>query len=116
MRADQLLCSFPAQESTFFAQRPFLLSSNPARNGTLAEQLVVTTGQCQGADTFYLMTDALAHWTLRRCEAGDPPWSELAALRSDRRQRRFGHWIAALRAAGTLRNDDVTLLTVHIQE
>jgi hypothetical protein len=116
LRGAELLRSFPAQESTFFTQRPFLLSSNPLRNDALAERLLTTTGQWQAGDTFYLMTDALALWALQRWESGAAPWDEVAALEGDQRQRRFGRWVEGLRASAMLRNDDVTLLAVQILE
>ena len=59
------------------------------------------------------MTDALACWFLRAVESDERPWLELRDLAAERGATAagaFADWVANLRGAGRLRNDDMTLL------
>lgn len=112
MRGGALLAAFPLATVAEFGSRPYLLSSNPARNGELSEHLLGAEGEARPCDTFHLLTDALASWFLAESEAGRCPWNELEAGTED--PETFGIWLSSLRAGGSLRNDDVTALTIHI--
>lgn len=142
VRANVLLCAFPLKEANAFSNRPFLLSSNPARNRDLAQRFEFAHGKAQRGDRLYLMTDALAAWFLRAYEQGAAPWLQLDSFCDDAhkdlsgflRYRRweyiahrtthersgaetqiFADWIQAQRAAHMMRNDDVTLMRLEIQ-
>jgi len=68
-------------------------------------------------DTFYLMTDALAAWFLRCCEAGQQPWDALEqVLGTADPQESFAAFVRGLREEKLLHNDDVTLLTIHVDQ
>ena len=82
VRNNGLLRAFPVETAVSFGNQPHLLSSHPARNGALREHLATATGDCAAGDTFYLMTDALAHWFLCEVERQAAPWRALAALHS----------------------------------
>ena len=113
VRSDELIVAFPLGSSGQFNNRPALLSSNPARNEGLAGALRCAAGRWEAGDEFYLMTDALACWFLRAVESGERPWLELRDLAAERgatAASAFAEWVADLRGAGRLRNDDVTLL------
>jgi hypothetical protein len=114
-RAGALVEALPAQDSTYFTSRPYLLSSNSARNDGLADQAQWAEGAWQPGDWFALMSDALAQWAWRSLEAGIPPWGALEELSVAAQQRPFLHWIDELRSGGELRNDDVTLLLVLVE-
>jgi hypothetical protein len=118
VRDDDLIAACPLMCSGDFTNRPTLLSSDPASNDALAETLVYVGGSWLPGDTFYLLTDALACWFLASFEAGDRPWHILNAfLDADTgadAEADFAAWIADLRAARTLRNDDVTLVGVRV--
>ena len=59
------------------------------------------------------MTDALAQWFLQQAETAQRPWELLDALRDAADGgATFSAWIAALRDARQIRNDDVTLMAV----
>ncbi len=107
VRDDKLLTAFPLQDADAFNNRPFLLCSNPARDDALAERWRWSEGTFNAGDRIYLMTDALAAWFLRAAEAGAQPW---AAVDAHRNADTFAAWLAELRAARALRNDDVTLI------
>jgi hypothetical protein len=113
LRRDAVLATFPATDAAFFGSRPYLISSHPARNGELTEQTQSAAGTWLPGDRFWLMTDALAHWLLAGLAGDDAPVAQLHAEATGSR-RAFARWIAGLRHAGALRNDDVTLLVVTV--
>lgn len=113
VRDDQLLLAWPLAAAESFTNSPMLLSSNPARNVALAQHLVLSAGDWVLGDAFYLLTDALACWFLLAYEAGGRPWADLDAVAAAD-SGTFVAWIAELRAARVLRNDDVTLLRVAV--
>jgi hypothetical protein len=112
---DQVSRAWPIANSAEFGNSPSLLSSNPAYNGAaLAGAEVQATEGTFGQDTaFYLMTDALSCWFLREQERGRKPWRLLTDLGTETGHP-FGNLVGDLRAAGEMRNDDVTLLRIDI--
>lgn len=110
VRGGECICMFPFNESSALNNRPFLLSSNPARNDGIAARFLFAQGETLPGDRFFLMTDSLAGWFLREYERGAAPWQHLANFRGASAAHAFAEWIAALRTAHALRNDDVTLL------
>lgn len=112
-REDTLVTAFPAQEAAFFTSRPYLLSSNAARNADLQDQVLRAVGQWLPGDRFALLSDALGQWALRGVEEGNPPWAALVAIQGGG-QRTFQHWVAGLRVSAALRNDDVTALLIKL--
>jgi hypothetical protein len=114
MRDETILARFPLQDAASFTNRPHLLSSRSTYNESAAKHLVTTgDGWCSG-DTFYLMTDALAHWFLSEVEAGRQPWALLRDLDTKDQPKSFADFVADLRRTKSMRNDDVTLLRVEI--
>lgn len=110
VRAEECVCAFPMQDASAFNNRPFLLSSNPARNGDLQERWCFAEGRIEPGDRIYLMTDALAAWSWRANEAGAHPWDELDAhLTPDA----FAAWTTEQRATHVMRNDDVTCIALN---
>src|SRR5262249_34751949 len=61
VRGDDLITSFPLTHSQQLNSRPSLVSSNPVYNDELRGISVQKSGSLQEGDTFYLVTDALAH-------------------------------------------------------
>ncbi len=113
LRAGELQYAFPLRRSQDFGSRPALVPTNPAREDRRA--LRVTTGEWRRGDMFLLMSDALAAWFLRGVEQGEPRWPLPEALEASVEAERtpaFAEWIAGLRDAHALRNDDVTLVWV----
>jgi len=60
------------------------------------------------------MTDALAAWALGEIEIGRDPWNWLKALEAPANTLPFAAWIADMRGAGRLENDDVCLLHLRL--
>ena len=109
---DRCMVAFPLARADDFSNAPALLASNPSYPESVEAQI---EGEWHGNDCLLVMTDALAEWFLRQQEHGKHPWDEIAAwAESEDAADRFPAWIAELRAAHTLRNDDVTLYIIEI--
>jgi hypothetical protein len=113
-RDGELIVAYPLAHSDDFTNRPVLLSSDPISNAGLGDALEYGGKDWLPGDRFYLATDALAAWFLAAFEAGDRPWHILDAFGGPDAGAEFAVWIADLRAARALRNDDVTLLCVRL--
>ena len=119
LRGERLLGAFPLAAPEEFDRRPTLIASEPAGNGAIAASIERAGGAWESGDEFVLLTDALARWFLAAPELGGAPWTALRALTPGADgadaadadlDEGFAAWIAGLRRAGDLRNDDVTLL------
>lgn len=69
-----IVTAFPIAHSAAFPQNPALLSSATDGHPPVAS----IDGVAAVGDVWLLMTDELARWALRRHEAGDAVWTELA--------------------------------------
>lgn len=118
VRGNELITSFPLIRAEQFGNRPILLSTNPARNAILHQQieLVECGGEWLTGDRFLLMTDALAHWFLNQVEAGELPWLEELAENAFESVAQFQAWVDRLRLERVVRNDDVTLLMIRVEK
>lgn len=112
MRSDKLIQAFPVKRSEEFSNAPMLLGSHKqsAELGAICSE----AGDWEEGDCFYLMTDALACWFLRRCETGVVPWQDLRDLTLARKPP-FDAWITDLRKRGEIKNDDCTLISVTFE-
>jgi Protein phosphatase 2C len=112
VREDCLIAAFPQRRSEDFGNRPRLIGSRPPANPA-GEAHAEERGEWQAGDRFLLMTDALAHWFLRRHEAGERPWQELTGFTEGAEAKTaFAEWVAERRRRDGLRNDDVTLVLI----
>lgn len=100
-REGALRTIWPIDDPDAFTHRPALVPSRASHALPPPEQ---TSGTWERGDVFLLASDALAAWMLRTDPAAP------LALDDDT----FPARIRAARDEGHLRNDDVTLLTVHI--
>ena len=115
MRERSVEVSFPLQRADQFGTTPVLLSTDAAAvEAALAERKTVD-GHGVTGDRFYLMTDALAQWFLDDWERGGEPWVSLEDFGVDPASPPFRDWLSDLRRAGRIRNDDVTLLRIHVE-
>jgi hypothetical protein len=102
--------AFPVVKAAEFEAQPALLKSHDAPLPVMRR----CAGLLRRGDRLFLMTDALARWFLGEWEQGGRPWDTLAALLAAHEpEAAFSAWVAELRAADTLRDDDVTLLSVE---
>jgi len=122
VRDNELLKVSPISKSDEFDNSPHLISTDASRSFGLDEsRLTVASGEWQPRDSFYLLTDALAQWTLAEHEAGRPPWPLFRDLKQaddpdggSAKHRPFETVVAELRENGGLHNDDTTLLRIEV--
>lgn len=112
-RNELVTARFPIAESSLFAASPFLIASRPGRNANLGAHILVTAGDVQPEDTFYLMTDALACWFISDEEAGRTPWSILKDVNTVDGEG-FAELVMRLRSENSLKNDDCTLVRLDV--
>jgi hypothetical protein len=96
------------RRSSDFTNHPGLLSSQ-RRDRVKRIRL---RGDWHANDQLLLMTDALAHWFLRRLEEAKTPWRDLLSLHD---QDQFAAWIDQLRDTHEIRNDDVTVMVIAMR-
>jgi hypothetical protein len=113
VRGGALVKKFPMEQSSDFNSRPVLLASNPARNDPALGAVRWAGGTFEAGDAFYLMTDALARWSLKEDEDGRNPWARLRDFGPGDAPA-FDRWIDGLRQAKEMRNDDITLIRIDL--
>jgi len=112
IRVNKLIKAFPVEESTNFGITPSLLSTRlegKYLSHTL-NKLEIQQGECEIGDLFILATDAFAQWFLHSTEAGEKPWFKV----KDLTESEFVALMNSLHQEKKIRNDDVTVLVVHI--
>jgi len=103
--------SFPVSDASSFGNSPDLISTNPAFNHELEAKVRIKTGRFIFGDSFYLMTDAVAHWFMNQNAEGNRPWAALEELLETDRLKDY---VNRLRGEGSLKNDDVTIARVKL--
>ena len=101
LRDGGLRQAWPFSDAEAFGHHPALV---PSRAAQALPKVCRTEGRCRPGDAFVLASDALAAYLLRTGAA--------AAL--DFTAETFPQAVADAHAAGTLRNDDVTLLVLRL--
>jgi hypothetical protein len=116
IRRNELLRAWPPMAADAFGFHPMLLCSIAAQNDALWAGLeqCSTSGTWEAGDVFLLMTDAIAKWFVQKIADGGRPWTSL--LDAAASAQSFAEWIDALRDAGAMPNDDVTLLQISFAE
>jgi hypothetical protein len=113
IRERRLCQAFPLQCSSDFTNTPWLIGSRGFTPDMMLVRELRFEGEFQRGDRLWMMTDALAQWFLQFTEAGHQPWEVLEPLLTmPEAAASFRGWIAALRDARQIRNDDVTLIGV----
>lgn len=114
VREERLLSAFPLDTAAAFGTQPHLLNSRNVDEELIAAKTTLIDGRWEQEDVFFLCTDALAAWFLLGSESGRNPWTTLRDLGTDAIPCPFEDWVAGERTAGRMRNDDVTLVRVHM--
>lgn len=115
VRGDGLLHAFPLSSSESFGNQPALLCSRPGGARAILPRAKVEWGEWKPGDQFFLLTDAVAQWFLRRHEARFKPWASLTRrLREPKPDAALGALVEKLRDDEEMRNDDVTLVTIEV--
>lgn len=112
VRQNRLIHAFPLARSAHFNNTPVLVSTEIAtRHNVHPTPFLAHQASFEANDRFLLMTDALASWFLQEFEARRRPWENLPAS-----QAALPAWLQAHRADGRLKNDDVTLVEVRVED
>lgn len=110
----RLVAHLPPLRSADFDTTPEGVSTRPERLDRMSEGLLVRGGSLAPGDTIFVATDAFAQWMITRLEAGDEAlWPRLSQLDHP---VVFDRLVAAERRAGTMRDDDVTLMRIRLFE
>ena len=113
-RGNRMHCAFPLVCADDFGVTPWLVGSRGCDAAAIENRTRRIDGNWQPGDRLWLMTDALAKWFLEQVERCGQPWIELdRLLQTASPQQAFTDWVTALRDAGKLHNDDVTLLVLQ---
>ncbi len=114
VRQDSVVASFPVKDSAAFGNTPALLCSREDRSNVWRDAKR-TMGKWQHGDRFFLMTDALAQWFLRRQEQGKKPWDSLTCrLAAPKATPVMTAYVKQLREQEEMKNDDVTLMLIEL--
>ena len=110
-RNGRLLKSLPVANSEDFNSGPMLVASDPANYKGSVESLVIDSGCCENQDVLFLLSDAAAAWCLQRFEQ-----NEFADIFEDKDNAALAELFENERAGGRIRNDDIAIMRLEIQE
>jgi hypothetical protein len=113
VRERRPLRAFPVRKASDFSNRPSLLGSRRRGAGQPRARRFRMEGDCRSGDVFFLMTDAIAEWFLRKTEEKGRPWKEMQAITAE---DQFVSWLEKLRETEKVRNDDVTLMCIELKD
>ncbi len=116
-RNGAMIESYPLSEASQFNNAPRLVPSLNISPDQFQEMIALHQGDFQAGDRFFLLTDAIACWTLKRQSTkGDA----LEILNGIAEQQRFESIVNQARdehdeeGRAMMRNDDVTLISVEV--
>jgi hypothetical protein len=112
LREGKVFRSFPIGRSEQFKKSPYLVASDPAKNGGLKTATFLYRESLKTEDSLFLCTDALSCWILQQLEQEQDPGEQLLGL-AQGGDDNFKKFICDQRDQQSMRNDDVTF--VHIQ-
>ena len=115
VRQDALVRAFPMEDVNAFGNAPKLVPTREGQLSRVVANLDRADGSWEDGDVLLLTTDAVAAWVLAGAAAGRRPWQELLRFDQDD-DAAFAAWAARERAAGRLRNDDLTVLRVEVAQ
>ncbi|MHA1410022.1 MAG: hypothetical protein ACTSQY_06920 [Candidatus Odinarchaeia archaeon] len=113
IRNDEMILSFPSENLNYFGNRPDLISTKCSDVMLIANKMKFLDFKILDGDIIYLMTDAVAHWFLKRTKEGKKPW-RFFGLFSDFKSHDFRRYIEKIRELGYIKNDDVTISRLSI--
>ena len=106
--------SFPISDLSQFGSHPMLAPSNHVRLDAAMDQVLIKDGQARVGDVFLLLTDAIAAWYLQALNTSPQLAQEFDASLASTNDHGLETLICRCRDSGSLRNDDVTLLSVQL--
>lgn len=113
VRDNELQEAFPIKRSVDFSSAPDLVQTKLTSFEMTIKCLRDTGVQsCRRKDVFYLATDALACWLIKKSEEHGRPWAMLWDIEE---QSNFEGWVNELRVSGEIRNDDTSLICLEVE-
>lgn len=110
VRDQELLCAAPELGVDGFGTFPDLLSTNDDHREQAVQRMFTGSFAVAAGDEVFLMSDAIAEWSLKAAEAEPEVWGVL----SDLDHITFHRLVADLRAIDEIVNDDVTLVRCRV--
>ncbi len=112
IRKESLHLCFPIQDPQKFSNNPVLISSIPARNENIKENINIIEDAWFVGDEFILATDALAYYLLNQFEQNSSFFLVLKEILVMQllHYDAFQSWIQSLRENNEIKNDDTTLI------
>ena len=110
-RDGRLVASHPLADSGEFGSSPPLLGTGRSNPDLETGRRLRRKGTLEDGGRALIATDALAKCLLEAHESGIPIWA--AAVDAARTARTFSRWVAVLREAGQLDDDDTTLMVLE---
>ncbi len=117
IQSQKIASSMPLTKWEEFDTTPLLLSSNQSANEGIMSQQKHHTGHCERGDIFYLMTDAISKWFLRRSSDHDDAISMLEAIENKEQFEKLvqeQRHIKDDKGRAMMPNDDVTWTRVKV--
>lgn len=117
VRDNRVTRMFPLKKSADFNSRPVLLSSNAGEDADTEKHWKKEEGKFKHGDKFYLLSDAIACWMMKREEEDGDAASFLASLTSQELLTAFSELQRENiddEGRPMMRNDDVTLMEILI--
>lgn len=112
VRDGRLVGQFPPLGADGFGLNPEGVHTRPDALPHMMSRLACDRGELIVGDRLFLATDAVAHWIVRTVRRDERAlWTTLAALDHP---AVFTRLVADQRAAGAMKNDDVTLMRVDL--
>ena len=111
-REDRSIIVIPINNRSGFHNRPSLLGTASANESYLDHAFY---GSWKSGDDFFLMTDALAEWSISNLRDG----KNVSGILKDKLTRKsrdnlFSEWINSLRFRHEIKNDDTTVIWVKV--
>jgi hypothetical protein len=104
--------SIPNNRSADFSNATQAFSSTLQNQDQMLSQVKLIQGNYDPGDSLVLATDAMARWVLERVEAQRNPMREIPASKEP---GVFDAWVHAQRQDGGLKDDDTSLLLIHVE-
>jgi len=110
-RNGALIKSLPLTNSTSFNSAPILVASDPGIYKSNEQSLVIESGTCENNDVLFLVSDAAAAWYLERFEQNN--FADVFQTHDGQAATEF---FENEREAGRIRNDDIAVMRLEIQQ
>ena len=107
---------WPLENPSEFSNTPELLCSVASEDESMLDGAFRSTdGKYEGGrDLFILTTDALGQWFISDCRGGGRLWRDLVYQTRD--QAKFAEFVTGLRQAGSICNDDTTVVIIQTRK